>query len=200
MQRILVKKRNKDGEEVMMPFEVIRSWSQSGSGDIFLFRGGDYGYRSGDPVRTRAELEEVVADPGQKRQALNWWDRKGKVKAQRFYEHLSSKMDRRAELDQRAAEGLDPENLEGKLYRVSVGGNVTDEAATWHEAGLSAMPTWWGQAEMIKIGDTLYELTDALDDRAADPDAARKPEPSGRKSAPKPGAKPSTAPAPAEEL
>ena len=162
MQTLYVKERDKTTKTV----HVHRSWQDINGRHIFLHHTGVYGYKNGDPVRTRQELEGLPTD--HQRLAIAWWNRVGQAMANEFYGQKEAAAAQNAgDFQEQIAAEESNTQLDSILYaRRTIGkrGKPTGAVTApkpWMEYGFTKRPDWWGQARGIAFPDYVYEMLDA---------------------------------------
>lgn len=158
MQTLNVKVRGSDGTETTKKVTIIRSWQDASGKQVYLHSGGLYGFKDGSPVRFPADLD-VISDPIQHQVAMNWWDRRGKALSGNYYQAVEKRLRKLAGDFQPDEGGADSEKDRIHYIRKSLNpkSKAKKQSFAWLEL-FPARPDWWGQANMIILGDWVYEM------------------------------------------
>jgi len=168
----------KTGKSAQREVRVIRSWSEADGRQVYLHTSGVYGYKSGEPVVAKKELD-IIVDPTQRKLAYMWWDRIGQAMSQTYY------AERQAEIEKGNLAGTpmasESSDLDSVLYiRRPVKNRARSafsDPYTWFE-WFDKRPDWWGHAAVIEMGEWRYELLDAESSDADDPEKGAGQQPS----------------------
>ena len=161
MQNLQVKVRNKDGSSGLKTVTIVRAWTETNGGQLFLHQNGTYGYKDGSPVVSKQDFN-LISDPHQKAAALDWWDRKGERLSNEFYERKAEEDAHRQEQEKPVIEG-DFSDLDVIQYiRRPIEKRTRaaySDPCTWLE-WFDGRPDWWGFARVIEIRGYRYEVVD----------------------------------------
>jgi len=164
MQKLHVKIKDRaTGDEKVVEKNYIRSFDQGDGQQVWLSEDGTYCYKTGDPVRTRGELETIIGSKIQRDMALNWWDRFGHKISEKFWEEHEEYLRGLQGNMLKAPEG-DVSSLDMVLYQKRPTSNRSEKSYSdplpWHGLGFIRRPDWWGVAKTIEMGDWYFRRVD----------------------------------------
>lgn len=158
MQTLWVKTKDAAGNDLKRKILVKRAWTNISGLGVFLHMDGTYGFRDGAPVRSLADIREVIHDKIQLKAAENWWDRIGEKQSAAYYDALEKRRRLLAgDYTEGPVEG--DSDLDMILYSKIPAGEAPEDHQvpnTWMELGFKKRPDWWGQASGIQFDDFLY--------------------------------------------
>jgi hypothetical protein len=151
MQKLFIKTQGGQKE-----VHVIRAWQDISGAQVYLFKGGHYGYRDETPIRTESEFD-IITNPQQRNAALAWWRRTGEKQSREYYDSKKLQAEQAAG-DYRETVDTAESDLDSLAYtrRSTRGGEISDPH-TW-PTWFSKRPDWWGQAATISFSDYRYDM------------------------------------------
>lgn len=164
MQKLTIKTRDADGNEVLRTVQVLRAWHDASGRHIYLHHNGVYGYKDGSPVRSPDEFA-VMGNSRHRNLAMTWWEKTGKALSRRHYSEVEEQIRART-ADFTPVEPDDATEFDGVLYRWRQRGKKNakwEGPCGWMER-FERRPDWWGQAEYLVLAGVEYQKATAGDD------------------------------------